>query len=168
MKLVTKIAAAGAAIGFLAQKRFKIIGLILNRVANKIYRNHPAMAERLEPIVNSSFFINITNLPFNVFFTIEENGIAVKALHNSAQPDADLHITSDLASLVSIFEGDEDGDKLFFSRKLQIKGNSEALVTLRNAIDSQDINIVEEISAPFKSFTDPAMNVIKKFKQNVC
>jgi len=168
MGIFTKIISAGAAAGFLVKKRFKITGLILNSVANKIYRNHPSMAERLQPIINSSFFVKITNLPFNVFFTIEEKGVAVKALHNSEQPTADLTISSDLTSLVNIFEGDEDGDKLFFSRKLQINGNSEALVTLRNAIDSQDINIVEEISAPFKIFANPAKSVINKLKRHVC
>lgn len=168
IKMITKIASASIAAIFLAKERFKITGIIFDKIANKIYQNHPSMVDRLRPIIGSSFFINITNLPFNVFFTVEKNGMSVKALHNSEKPAADLYISSDLTSLIEIFEGCEDGDALFFSRRLQIKGNSEALVTLRNAIDSEDVNLVDEISTLFGVFANPAKKVINKFRQYVC
>lgn len=165
--MIKKITLVPIAAVIMFRKRFDIVGIIFNKIANKIYQNHPQMAKRLCPIIGKSFLINITNMPFNVFLLIKENGINVKALSKLEEIDAALYISSDIKSLIEIFEGDCDGDALFFSRKLQIKGNSQALVTLRNAIDSEEINLVDEISTLFWIFSNPVKKVIHKIKGHV-
>ncbi len=126
----------------LAKSRFKIVSILLQKLVNRIYHNHSSTVECIEPIIGTSFFIRITNLPFNVFFTIEDNCISIEAA-KLEEMTADVCISSDLKSLIDIFEGDNDGDALFFTRKLRVTGNSDALVRLRNACDREDMNIVD-------------------------
>jgi len=46
-------------------------------------------------------------------------------------------------------DADLDGDALFFSRALVIEGNTEAVVSLRNALDDIDGSVAERVAAMF-------------------
>jgi len=46
--------------------------------------------------------------------------------------------------LISIIEGKVDGDALFFSRKIEVEGDTETLIIIRNAFDSADICLIKE------------------------
>ncbi len=48
-----------------------------------------------------------------------------------------------MLSLIDLLGGRVDGDALFFSRDLVIEGDTEAVLTLRNAIDGAGIGLVE-------------------------
>jgi predicted lipid carrier protein YhbT len=43
-------------------------------------------------------------------------------------------------------EGASDGDALFFSREINIEGNTDAILALRNAIDDAELNLADEIA----------------------
>ena len=43
--------------------------------------------------------------------------------------------------------GAYDGDALFFSRDLEIEGDTAAVVALRNAIDNEELDLVREATA---------------------
>ena len=82
-------------------------------------------------------------------------------------PKADVYINGDYHSLVQVFEGDEDGDSLFFSRNIKVQGNIEALVTLRNAIDNEDIQLIEEVSSLFGPLSNPASKVLTRINHRI-
>jgi len=50
---------------------------------------------------------------------------------------------------LQLVDADADGDALFFSRDLVISGNTEAVVTLRNALDDVDGSIAEDVADMF-------------------
>ena len=48
-----------------------------------------------------------------------------------------------------LVDSEEDGDAAFFSRDLEVSGDTEAVVRLRNALDDVDGSIAEETAAMF-------------------
>jgi predicted lipid carrier protein YhbT len=48
-----------------------------------------------------------------------------------------------------MIDGSLDGDALFFSRDLRISGDTEAVVTLRNALDDLDGSVVDTVLRSF-------------------
>jgi predicted lipid carrier protein YhbT len=56
-------------------------------------------------------------------------------------------------------EGRLDGDALFFSRDLSIEGDVEAVVALRNAIDGEGLNILQDAVAPLGPLASPAEKI---------
>jgi predicted lipid carrier protein YhbT len=45
-----------------------------------------------------------------------------------------------------LLEGSADGDALFFARKIEISGDTEAILALRNALDDNAINLPRDLS----------------------
>lgn len=136
------------------QKRFDLdaLSLVLQKTANQVYQRHPNAIERLQPIAGTRFYVTITNLPINVLMVFNNNRIQVDC-NLRYLPEADVAITGSYQALVQIFEGSSDADSLFFSRDINIKGNIEALVTLRNALDNEEIDLVAELSPKFGSYS---------------
>jgi len=47
--------------------------------------------------------------------------------------------------LIDLLEGRLDGDALFFSRELTVEGDTEAVLLLRNAVDSDEVDLFEDL-----------------------
>jgi predicted lipid carrier protein YhbT len=62
----------------------------------------------------------------------------------SMPQQVDVRVTGTIAALIGLVDGSCDGDALFFSRDIQVEGDMEAAVALRNAIDEAGIDIVAE------------------------
>ena len=74
---------------------------------------------------------------------------------------ADVVIRGPFMSLMDMMDGRVDGDALFFSRRLSVEGDMEALLTLRNALDSEDIDLRAEILSSFGPLRRPATALLK-------
>ena len=64
--------------------------------------------------------------------------------------------------LIALLEGRIDGDALFFSRELSIEGDTEAVVALRNAVDSAEVDVLGDVMAalgPLAPFTRRALGL---------
>jgi hypothetical protein len=55
-------------------------------------------------------------------------------------------------TLFDLMEGRLDGDALFFSRALVIEGNTEVVVALRNALDGEEIDLLDDVLSLFGPF----------------
>ncbi|MDX1693977.1 MAG: SCP2 sterol-binding domain-containing protein [Ketobacteraceae bacterium] len=150
------------------EKRFDldVLSLALQRIANRIYQRHPDAAERLESISGTRFLVSMTNLPFRCLITIYSQRIRVDC-NLRYPPSADVTISGSYQALAGIFEGDADADSLFFSRDIQIQGNIEALVTLRNALDNEDISIVSELTPQFGRYAGVAHEALQLVNQKL-
>jgi len=149
-------------------KRFDLdlLSLALRRIANRIYQQHPDAAERLEDISGTCFLVTITNLPFRCLITLYSQHVTVDC-NLRYSPRADVSVSGNYQALAQIFEGDADADSLFFSRDIQIQGNIEALVTLRNALDNEDIDIVSELTPLFGRFAGVAHEALQLVNQRL-
>ena len=56
----------------------------------------------------------------------------------------DARIAGPLSALIGMTDGSYDGDALFFSRDIEIDGDMEAVVALRNAIDDSRVDFMSE------------------------
>lgn len=117
--------------------------LALSLLAKRLSRRHAPILERLQPITGKQFSIKITDLGVVLLLTVHRHAVVVEIVRQA--PQCDVGIEGTLPLLVALLEGDLDGDALFFSRDLQVNGDTEALLTLRNALDSEDFSLKREL-----------------------
>lgn len=112
-------------------------------------RLYPEISSRMEPLGLCHFHIVPTDFWFSFMVTLD-HGKATAAVLRKEQfvSNVTATISGDLLSLMQLLEGSVDGDALFFSRQIMVEGETEAVLTLRNAVDSVDLS-VEHILAGF-------------------
>ncbi len=130
----------------------------LNAALRAVSRRHPDVMARLEALGEAEFLIDPVDLPFSfllrpgapspVLTTVGADGEGI------GRPAA--IIRAPLLALIDLLEGRLDGDALFFSRDLAIEGDTEAVLTLRNALDSGEINLVDDLLSLLGPFGAPA------------
>lgn len=122
--------------------------LALGRLMTSAIGRHPALFDRLGPHASKAIGIAPTDVP--VIFVLrpapEMPRLDVRPEH--AGSDCDALIIGPIFALVDLAEGRLDGDALFFSRDIRIEGDVEAVLALRNALDSEGLDLVREAVAP--------------------
>ena len=75
--------------------------------------------------------------------------LVFRAVPRDAAPQAGATIRGRFMLLLELIDAEQDGDAAFFSRDLEVSGDTEAVVRLRNALDDMDGSLAEETSAMF-------------------
>jgi O2-independent ubiquinone biosynthesis accessory factor UbiT len=123
------------------------LAFAVERVVRSLAARHPSIFTRLGEHAGKRFLIEPTDLPF--VFVLEPRAdnpaLAVKRTREEAAFDA--RIAGPLSVLIGLIHGTFDGDAVFFSRDLQVEGDMEAVVALRNALDAEEIDLLAEASA---------------------
>ncbi|MBS1269268.1 MAG: hypothetical protein MAG794_00216 [Gammaproteobacteria bacterium] len=120
---------------------------LLQRVASNVVRTRPGLFERLGTHKSTRFLIDPTNLPFAVLLRPDPNSVLLKAVRRREEPHHDARIAGTFLTLLNMVDGRLDGDALFFSRDLQVTGDTEAVVSLRNALDDLEGSIADDIAS---------------------
>ncbi len=128
---------------------------LLRHMAGHIQKNHPAILERLTPLAGTEFLICPTDLPHDMRMIIGTGQVDCR-IEGDIKTPADVTISGPFLSLMDMMDGRIDGDALFFSRSLSVEGDTEALLTLRNAMDSEDIDLRQEILTSLGPLKTPA------------
>ncbi|WP_419901287.1 ubiquinone anaerobic biosynthesis accessory factor UbiT [Kiloniella sp.] len=120
---------------------------LVQHILKRIEFLYPAVFQRLAPLGHSRFLIMPVDFHFCFLLSLDEGKATIEVLSKDHDlPDADTTISGPMLSLIQLLEGTVDGDALFFSREINVQGDTEAVLTLRNAVDSVDISF-EEIMA---------------------
>lgn len=119
------------------------------RVARTIARTHPELFARLGAHQASRFLIEPADLPFVLYLRPDARNPVLQILPRRARPVCDARITAPFLQLLRLVDGELDGDALFFSRDLTVSGNTEAVVSLRNAIDDMDLSLAASAADAF-------------------
>ena len=122
---------------------------IFARIVRRIAAENPSMFNRLGPWVGASFIIDPVNLPFALHLVPDRDRPLLRAVSRRALPAHVAHISGRFLDLLELIDADLDGDALFFSRAVVIEGNTEAVVSLRNALDDIDGSVAERVAAMF-------------------
>jgi O2-independent ubiquinone biosynthesis accessory factor UbiT len=69
-------------------------------------------------------------------------------------------IKGNLDALLNMLEGRIDGDKLFFSRDIEISGDTGVIVALRNTLDREVIDLLDDVTSLFGPFARPAREMV--------
>lgn len=121
----------------------------LRRVVTHIARGHPEVFERLGPHRAARFVIDPTDLPFVLYLEPNPRAPIMRAFARSAVPEHDARIAARLSRLMRMIDSDQDGDAMFFARDLQVSGDTEAVVSLRNAIDNLDVKLADAAASAY-------------------
>ncbi len=137
------------------------VNFALEKICTRLARNHPQVLERLEPIFGQVFIISPQE--FDRVFQVRFHGDGIDAIYTKTPcEEADVMICGPLMSLIDMLDGKQDGDALFFNRLITVEGNTESLLTLRNALDSDDIDLMAEITATFGPLKKISRRVLEK------
>jgi predicted lipid carrier protein YhbT len=123
-----------------------------------VMRRHPEIAERLAGLEGRSLLLDPTDLPASLLLRFEANGPTLSILGPDRRPpvEANAVVHGPLLTLIDLLEGRIDGDALFFSRRLQVEGEMDVVVALRNALDGAAIDLGEAAAGLFGPLAHPA------------
>jgi len=138
--------------GFLNKIPFPLIQILLNHSLRKMHNKYPRIFAKIAEKEDVSFLIVPLDLPFNFYLIVSKDNPSLSVERKDCDFTADATIKATLFNLLNMFEGKLDGDAAFFSKSLVIEGSTAAIVALRNAIDSENINIVQDLTEDFGIF----------------
>ena len=107
------------------------------------------MFNRLGSHKQAIYLIDPTNMPFRLMLRPDPDNLMFRIVSNRGMPPHTARIAGKFLNLLRLMDADEDGDALFFSRELDVTGNTEAVVCLRNALDDVDGSIAERVADMF-------------------
>lgn len=126
-----------------------VIQPLLTRVVRRIAARHPSLFARLGPHQATDFLIDPIELPFALHLRPDPDALVFRAVSRDAAPAPGALIRGKFMLLLELMDAEEDGDAAFFSRDLEVSGDTEAVVRLRNALDDVDGSIAEETAEMF-------------------
>lgn len=135
--------------GAIARLVCVVVQPLLSRVVRRIAARHPSLFARLGPHQNTDFLIDPVDLPFALHLRPDPQALVFRAVPRDDAPQAGAVIRGRFMLLLELVDSEEDGDAAFFSRDLEVSGDTEAVVRLRNALDDVEGSIAEETAVMF-------------------
>lgn len=148
--------------------------VVLNRgltvLVQKMAARRPRLFANLARLSPAVVLIEPTDVPhrFELHIGIPQPyltlcGFGAGACSPADQRKPDAVIRGSLATLFDMLEGRSDGDTLFFSRDIVITGDTEVVVGLRNTLDREEIEVMDDLfslAGPFAKPLEHAMRVM--------
>jgi predicted lipid carrier protein YhbT len=126
------------------------------RIATHVAQSRPELFARLGPHAGKRFLIDPIDLPFVLVLTPKPERPHMTAHRRYEKPAHDAAIAGTFFNLLDMIDGTLDGDALFFSRDLQVSGDTEAVVALRNALDDFEGSALDSVVGSFGLLSAPA------------
>ena len=104
------------------------LGIFLDHVVE----NNPEFKNRLSEIDDAWFLFEATDIGQRFFLHIKDNSIKVR-LHHGKAPD--VVMKGEFEILAGLLLSKVDPDTVFFSRRLQISGNTATALCFKNILD---------------------------------
>ncbi|MCL4678085.1 MAG: SCP2 sterol-binding domain-containing protein [Alphaproteobacteria bacterium] len=144
-----------------------IVNIMFKRLMVAITTKRPELFARLAGHYHKTFLINPTNLPFVIELSPDPRQPRLRACRRRSTAHADASITGSFLTLMGLIDGRLDGDALFFSRDIKVEGDTEALVSLRNALDDIEGSIAQDIAAILGNLGLFALKVTRRISDRV-
>ena len=132
---------------------------MIDALMRKMHKRHPRLFKNLKRLDAAAVRFVPTDIPhrFVLTFGQDEASLAIADSKNSA---CDACIKGNLDALLNMLEGRIDGDKLFFSREIEISGDTEVVVALRNTLDREEINLLDDVTSLLGPFSRPVREAV--------
>ncbi len=109
-------------------------------VLRRLERQHPRLFATLAAHPPAAIGIEPTDLPHRFLLRFGGHSLSLAAVpHFTQTPNA--IVRGRLAALVALLEGRLDSDAAFFARDIIVTGNTEAIVSLRNALERDEVDL---------------------------
>ncbi|MDE2167452.1 MAG: SCP2 sterol-binding domain-containing protein [Alphaproteobacteria bacterium] len=130
-------------------------------LARAMARRHPGLTARLAPSAGAKILIELSDVPCALLLTIEaaSKPPSLRLATGADRKRATAIVGGDLDRLLDLLDGRVDGDTMFFSRDLFISGDTSAILLLRNALDSEDIDLFDDALELLGPLTRPARRI---------
>lgn len=124
------------------------VEFVLRTAIRRLARERPETFERLGRFRDAAFVLAPDGLPiaFRVTPSGRQTEVAV-VRRDDARPCA-ARISGRLNDLLGLFDGSLDADAAFFARRIQIEGETEAVVALHNALEAAEFTLADLLSLP--------------------
>jgi predicted lipid carrier protein YhbT len=132
---------------------------MIDALLRRMRSTHPRLFKNLERLDAAVVLVEPTDVPHR-FALAFGGGKASLTVATSDEVECDAAIKGSLSALLDMLEGRSDGDQLFFSRDIEISGNTAVVVALRNTLDREEIDLMEDITSLFGPFAQPARRAI--------
>lgn len=126
-----------------------VVQPVLDRIVTRIAERHASVFARLGEHRKTDFVIDPVELPFALHLRPDPERLVLRAVPRDRLPAAGATIRGRFLLLLELIDAEQDGDAAFFSRDLEIGGDTEAVVRLRNALDDMDGSIAGEVADMF-------------------
>lgn len=136
---------------------------ILSRIVRRIAARHSSLFARLGPHQSTDFLIDPVELPFALHLRPDPKALVFRAVPRTAAPRVGATIRGRFMLLLELVDAEEDGDAAFFARDLDVGGDTEAVVRLRNALDDMDGSLAQEVAA---MFGPPGRAILARLRRN--
>lgn len=138
-----------------------LLSPFLDLAMTAMRRRHPEVFERLEALGEVAFLIDPVDLPFAFLLRLNGHAPRLRPVGEGEDPGPTAAaIRGPLRVLIDLLQGRLDGDAAFFSRDLAVEGDTEAIVTLRNAVDNGEIDVIEDLLSLLGPFDRPARRAL--------
>ena len=97
----------------------------------RIVETHPGFRERLKEIDGKVFLFEAKDIGKSFYLRVKDNDIKVVP-HSAKKPDVTMRGT--VKVLIDVLTGKEDPDTVFFSRRLEISGDTAAAIHFKNML----------------------------------
>lgn len=124
------------------------VNLVLGAALRRIARRRPEVFERLGRFRSAAFVIAPAELP--VAFRLEPDPARgrVRVVRRNDPSPAAARISGPLAELLGLFDGSLDADAAFFSRTIDVEGDTEAVVALHNTLEAAELTLADLLGLP--------------------
>lgn len=136
---------------------------ILTRIVRRVADRHPSLFARLGAHQSTDFLIDAEELPFALHLRPDPQALVLRAVPRGSVPHPGATIRGRFLLLLELIDAEQDGDAAFFSRELEVSGDTEAVVRLRNALDDMDGSLAEETAA---MFGPPGRAILARFRRS--
>lgn len=99
----------------------------------EVIKRNPDLSERLREIDGRRFLFKAKDVEKGFYLLIEDGGIKVMP-HMQEKPDVIMR--GSVKVLMDLFLGKEDADTVFFSRELEIEGDTAVALHFKNILSS--------------------------------
>lgn len=135
---------------------------VLNRIVRRVAQRHASVFARLGEHRKTDFLIDPVELPFALHLRPDPDRLLFRAVPRDQAPAVGATIRGRFLLLLELIDAEQDGDAAFFSRELEITGDTEAVVRLRNALDDMDGSIAQEVAEMFGPPGRAALSMMRR------
>jgi len=140
----------------------RLLQPVLRAIMGAVAQRHPAVLERLGAYADTVFLIDPIDLPIRFLLQVGPKQAKLTIAQEAQAAQATAVVRGSLLALIDLLEGRVDGDALFFSRRLAIEGDTEAVVALRNAVDGEEVDIIDDILVHAGPLARPARLAVRR------
>lgn len=141
-----------------------LLQAVADHLCRQINQHYPTLRSRLTEAEGRRFHFCLEDLSFDALMHVHHNRLSLVLWDKIPAPQADVRLKGHSRHLLALMQGESDGDALFFARDLEVSGDTEALVSLRNALESAPIDLrklVTDSLGPLRHPTQSGLNRIE-------